>query len=129
MSTDSEITENFELFIEDLPYDLPATEKVVPDCANSVFSVVMEGDSEEIPDFINVLNEESDGRVSITLEATENLGLLFQQNNDITFALKVLETDTNTNFVALKIYNVHITNDESLSEEILDEDEDQNGLD
>ena len=129
MSTDSEITENFELFIEDLPYDLPATEKVVPDCANSVFSVVMEGDSEEIPDFINVLNEESDGRVSITLEATGNLGLLFQQNNDINFALKVLETDTNTNFVALKIYNVHITNDESLSEEILDEDEDQNGLD
>ena len=124
MSADSEIIENFELSIEDLPYDLPATEKAVPDCANSVFSVVMEDGSEEIPDFINVQNEESDGLVTITIVGTENLGLLFQQNNNITFALNVLETDLNKNFVARKTYNVQVTIDEALREEIVEQVED-----
>ena len=69
-----------------------------------------------IPDFFNVQNESSDRQVAITIVETENLELLILQNNNITYALKVLETDLNTNFVSTKTYNVHFTNFEVIQD-------------
>ena len=48
---------------------------------------------------------------------TENLELLLKQSNDVTYALKVIDT----NSVDLKIYNIRIANYEDLQEEIEDE--------
>ena len=74
----------------------------------------MEDGSEEYPDFFNIQNQESDGQVIITVVATENLELLLNQSSDITYALKVIDT----NSAALKIYNIRIANYEDLKEEI-----------
>ena len=46
--------------------------------------------------------------------ASENLELLLKQSDDVTYALKVIDT----NSVALKIYNIRIANFEDLQEEI-----------
>ena len=77
----------------------------------------MEDGSDEYPDFFNIQNEKSDGQVIITVVATENLELLLKQSNDVTYALKVIDT----NSVDLKIYNIRIANYEDLQEEIEDE--------
>ena len=108
MPADKETSGDFELFIEDLPYELPVIESAVSDCTNSDFSVAMADGSAAIPDAFNIFTDIVNRQVSITIVATSNLEISLQQSNEITYALQVLETDINTKFVSNNIYNVRI---------------------